>query len=405
MSIPGYTGETRSIRHGQGKYTFEDGRVYEGRWNNDVIEGHGKMTWPKKAWLKDVHDGIIDDHDGFVRNLPYSYDYGTPAYDLGGWDPNDEGFSCEYEGEWKDGMKHGQGIFKVYDDGTTTTYEGQWNKDIVDGAGTIRNTYDIEPNEHSTFQGHFKLGLRHGQGTEIVETGGEGILENESIGNWKDGEFWRGKIKTLVDYDPVSYINITVEHANANLFKCVATMPDGIVYSYSYKKPPYKIGQQYFRPEFYNGEPKITYPSGLSYEGPWDKELKRHGKGTFKMVGGKDFDVEFHHGKLITKVLPFAISLDECNGDTICPIMHDDFKEGRIVKFRNRCYSVEALAYLHQNNIRRDPFTRQDFKEKDLQLLELADGWVKSNPAARTNTRKRSRPLSNLTKKRRVKSL
>lgn len=69
-------------------------------------------------------------------------------------------------------------VSKLIDDGTTTTYEGQWNRDHVDGAGTIRDTFDMDPNEYRIFEGHFKMGLRNGQGTETVVSAG--ITEKEN---------------------------------------------------------------------------------------------------------------------------------------------------------------------------------------------------------------------------------
>ena len=102
MSIPGYTGETKSLRHGHGKFTFEDGRVYEGQWKDDIIEGHGKMIWPKKDWLRNFHAGNKSDDFATSFNLPTCFDYGKlVAFRdnvLDDVDPNDKGFSCEYEG-------------------------------------------------------------------------------------------------------------------------------------------------------------------------------------------------------------------------------------------------------------------------------------------------------------------
>lgn len=53
---------------GQGTFTWKDGRIYVGRYNNDKKEGKGVFTWP---------DGR------------------------------------EYDGEWKDGKQHGIGVFKT----------------------------------------------------------------------------------------------------------------------------------------------------------------------------------------------------------------------------------------------------------------------------------------------------
>ena len=75
-------------RHGKGKYTWDDGDVYDGDWKNDEMTGKGKYTWS----------------NGDV-----------------------------YNGYWRDGNRHGYGNMK-YSDGT---YEGQWKDDKMTGNGKI----------------------------------------------------------------------------------------------------------------------------------------------------------------------------------------------------------------------------------------------------------------------------
>ena len=70
--------------HGEGVFTWEDGRKYEGNYIDDQKEGRGKFTWP---------DGRI------------------------------------YDGEWKNGRQHGIGTY-TYPDGRTR--QGEW----VDGKRT-----------------------------------------------------------------------------------------------------------------------------------------------------------------------------------------------------------------------------------------------------------------------------
>lgn len=43
--------------HGDGTYTWNDGRVYNGEWSDDKMHGKGIFTWP---------DGRI--YDGFFEN-------------------------------------------------------------------------------------------------------------------------------------------------------------------------------------------------------------------------------------------------------------------------------------------------------------------------------------------------
>ena len=75
---------------------------------------------------------------------------GTITYGNGIWNGN------KYVGEFKDGGKHGQGIY-IYSNG-------------------------------DKYVGEFKDGEKHGQGTYIKPEG------RKYVGEWKDGERWNGTL-------------------------------------------------------------------------------------------------------------------------------------------------------------------------------------------------------------------
>lgn len=59
-----YEGESiELLRHGKGKYRFPNGRIYDGDWNRDCIEGNGILydeNWKiiyKGEWKKNEFDG------------------------------------------------------------------------------------------------------------------------------------------------------------------------------------------------------------------------------------------------------------------------------------------------------------------------------------------------------------
>ena len=82
--------------HGQGVYTWSDGRIYEGEYLNDKKHGHGTYTWA---------DGRF------------------------------------YEGPWVNGKQHGQGSFT---DNNDVTKIGIWE----DGKRQMwLNQIDIDPFE------------------------------------------------------------------------------------------------------------------------------------------------------------------------------------------------------------------------------------------------------------------
>ncbi|MFQ5631985.1 MAG: MORN repeat-containing protein [bacterium] len=82
-----------------------------------------------------------------------------------------------YTGEWKDGLRHGEGTFASVDTvyrrpfnlaSFDFTYTGQWQNDKYDGKGKESwSTHDGFLKDATTheYDGEFKAGKRHGQGT------------------------------------------------------------------------------------------------------------------------------------------------------------------------------------------------------------------------------------------------
>ena len=79
-----------------------------------------------------------------------------------------------YNGEWRDGLPHGQGSFTIDGD---LSYTGQFQNGYPNGQGTIRWT-----NGDTQF-GEFKDGLPNGQGTFINANG------NKYVGEWKNDKY------------------------------------------------------------------------------------------------------------------------------------------------------------------------------------------------------------------------
>ena len=51
--------------HGMGKYKYNNGLIYEGRYSNGAKDGHGKLIYP---------DGKIFEGD-FINGIPQGQDY------------------------------------------------------------------------------------------------------------------------------------------------------------------------------------------------------------------------------------------------------------------------------------------------------------------------------------------
>merc|ERR1712223_691 len=80
----------------------------------------------------------------------------------------------KYEGDWQEGLRHGQGTYFSKTNGFK--YEGQYAKDKKHGKG--KYTY---PNG-DIYNGQWKEGVRHGEG-KLVKADGE-----ERTENWKEGK-------------------------------------------------------------------------------------------------------------------------------------------------------------------------------------------------------------------------
>ena len=99
-----YEGEWKDLKwHGEGTFTYPDGRKYEGQWGYWAFNGQGTFTFP----------------DG-----------------------------SEYKGEWKDGEKHGQGTHTFVDG---EKINGQWregrplNCTYYDKKANIIGKWENEP--------------------------------------------------------------------------------------------------------------------------------------------------------------------------------------------------------------------------------------------------------------------
>lgn len=87
-----------------------------------------------------------------------------------------------YEGQWKNGKKHGAGVKTNFSDEVgCSTYAGNYCEDKPDGEGT----YTWAPREY--YKGGWKMGAFHGYGEKSMKAKfGE---ENDSVykGEWQDG--------------------------------------------------------------------------------------------------------------------------------------------------------------------------------------------------------------------------
>merc|ERR1711997_724368 len=113
-----YEGEINDNKNPEGQGVFEyrgdddDGRLmYEGGWVNKKAEGFGVMRWQN---------------------------------------------GDRYEGDWKDGFRHGHGVYQCK--ATGGKYTGNYENDLKSGDGTYKYS------NGDSFEGQWSEGLRHGHG-------------------------------------------------------------------------------------------------------------------------------------------------------------------------------------------------------------------------------------------------
>lgn len=113
-----YEGEVRrGRRNGDGKMTYSDGDWYKGGWSNNRKQGYGVMEWVQKE----------ERYSGLWSNNLFE---GEGTYLWLCQNRKSSSLINRYKGDFKNGKRHGIGIF-YYADGSQ--YEGQWFQNMKDG--------------------------------------------------------------------------------------------------------------------------------------------------------------------------------------------------------------------------------------------------------------------------------
>ena len=140
-------------RHGQGKFVYAAGDLYEGEWVKGSKEGQGTMTYANGStydggWKLNMRHGKgrITSINGEVYEGTFHYNQldGNGEYLFRNGDA--------YSGEWYEGKKDGWGTMFFADGGV---YTGEWKDGLQHGKG--KRTY---ANGKREFQGNFEHGKR-----------------------------------------------------------------------------------------------------------------------------------------------------------------------------------------------------------------------------------------------------
>lgn len=191
-----YVGEARVLthgekdsliyeRHGKGEHAYSSGAKYSGEWMNDKENGKGTFCFADGAiYIGDFKNGmfhgggIITSEDGSVKSGSWENGhyvgekYNQPATHSGGAGGNIKMHAEQYEGEYKNGVRHGWGTY-VYPSGAT--YVGEWENDMENGRGTFTLI------DGTVYVGEFKAGKFHGSGILTYADG------RKQSGEWEFG--------------------------------------------------------------------------------------------------------------------------------------------------------------------------------------------------------------------------
>jgi len=193
----GYTFNGKS--NGNGKFTYNNGEVYEGDWVDGKRQGKGKFTYKSG----DVYEG------DWVNNLKegkgkYTFSNGE-VYD-GDWKNGKRGgkgkdtypTGAVYEGDWVNGIKEGKGKY-TYNSGDV--YDGDWINNIREGKGK----YTFKSGEK--YDGEWKNNKREGKGK------GTSINGDVYSGAWVNDKMNGNGVMTLQNGDVLtgSWVNSVIE--------------------------------------------------------------------------------------------------------------------------------------------------------------------------------------------------
>jgi len=210
----------------------------------------------------------------------------------------------KYKGKWKDDMKDGYGIF-IYAAGDK--YKGRFKNDMANGRGIITyangNIYEGEFKDdifhgYGTFinatgckyKGNFKNNMMDGDGTLIFADGGKykgnfknDMMDGDGIFTDINGDVYKGEWKDdMRDGNGIStYANgdkYEGEFKN-NIFHGVGTLifADGTKYKGNFKD------------DMFHGDGTLIFADGTTYKGKWKDDMK-DGDGIFTYATGCKYE-------------------------------------------------------------------------------------------------------------------
>ena len=180
-----YEGELyNGLREGRGVCVYNNDMVYEGEWQLDKEHGYGTSWTGDKRRI--IYQGEWERGRIHGQGKYYYYENSNKSSD----DSHPSKIQSRYEGEFRENLRHGNGMY-VLPDGST--YNGQWQNGNMTGRGTF--TWP----DGSVYEGDWKDNQRHGNGTLKASDGFyyEGTwvhntMEGRGSATYPDGQEYHG---------------------------------------------------------------------------------------------------------------------------------------------------------------------------------------------------------------------
>ncbi|EEH58222.1 uncharacterized protein MICPUCDRAFT_16190, partial [Micromonas pusilla CCMP1545] len=150
-----FAGEKRGL----GRQTFANGDAHEGLWKDGVPHGPGTYAWASG-----------DEYNGEFRDGAMS-GWGTLVFFRdGGGDGGGDRRGDRHDGEWEDGLEHGNGVYTWHDTGAT--FSGTWRRGKKHGVGIWAPSLDKRKKKQRKRAGERATRLRRAGSIEGGKTPG-----------------------------------------------------------------------------------------------------------------------------------------------------------------------------------------------------------------------------------------
>eukprot|EP00913_Durusdinium_trenchii_P000040 g36.t1 len=255
MGEPGnaYNGQIRDgLFHGRGTLIYAGNERYEGDWVYGKREGHGRFTY---------QDGAIFEGNWQEDRVPFPERKRVAVFASGN----------RYEGMWENGRIHGHGSLTY---SNKDQYEGEWHDGKMHGRGTYKYA------EGDVYQGEWKDDKRHGKGV-VTYVSARGSVVEKFEGDWVNGKMHgQGKSHGWKMCSGYQYADGGVYEGDWQDGKMhgrgIYVFPNGNTYDGEWVN------------DMKEGYGTLTYQNGEKYDGYW-KQDKVHGQGTLVYTYGDKF--------------------------------------------------------------------------------------------------------------------